>query len=412
MKWLALTMAMVVIAPPALYVQSQCFTDDDRFNIVLDTDLSGITDFGLDLLRELVPDGSQENVFFSPYSIWSALALAFFGSSGNTEVELQSALRVSSKIGTLRLWKALEITYQLRSLIGGSYTFNLANRIYVDENISFRTCIKGLLSNEVQYINFLDNVGASDKINDFVSDTTGGRITDLMTPDMLSDAQLVLVNAAYFKGVWQNQFDPKKTRSKDFTNGQITGKVKMMHLNTKLNYGKFEELGGHLLELPYESNVISMYLLLPFKAGDDEFNDVVQALNGSVLHDAMSNLVLKTVNLQLPKFSLETTLEDELSVALGNIGIVDLFNRTTADLTRFVENAELAIDKGIHKAFIEVSEEGVEAAAATALIISTRAGGGLPKDVIYFHCNRPFIYFLYDNDTNNVLFLGAFKSPQ
>ncbi|XP_068212562.1 uncharacterized protein [Palaemon carinicauda] len=412
MKWLILSTFVAILNSRVTQVHSQCFTDNDRFNVVLQTNLSHIADFGLDLLRQFNGFNPEENVIFSPYSIWSALSLAYFGSAGETESQLQAALRTDSKIGTLRMHKALDLTYQLRNLIGVNYVFKLANKLYVDKALPFRNCTTNVLPNEIEHIDFRNIMKAVATINDFVSDTTEGRIKDLVDPDALSDAQLVIVNAAYFKGSWLHPFKSSMTHSAIFKTDKKEEELKMMHIKTSFKYVEDASQGIRLLELPYDDQVISMYLLLPSSAGDEAFEGVLSRLDGTLLQETMAGMTSKLVNLTVPKFTYEMTLQKELTQSLINIGVTDLFNQTTGNLTRYVEGMNMGVSESIHKAFIEVSEEGTEAAAATAFVISTRFGPVQMKaDYVQFHCDRPFIYYLYDNDTNNILFLGTFRSP-
>ncbi|XP_066945266.1 uncharacterized protein [Macrobrachium rosenbergii] len=414
MKWLTLAAAaLATLTHHVTLVQSQCFTNNDRFNVVLQTNLSNIADFGLDLLREFSAFSPEGNVIFSPYSIWSALSLAYFGSAGKTESQLRAVLRAESKIGALRMHKALDLTYQLRNLVGVNYVFKLANKIYVDENLPFRNCTINVLPNEIEHVDFRNKQKAVDKINTFVSDKTEGRIKDLVDADALTDAQLVLVNAAYFKGSWLRPFKPSMTHSAVFTTDKSKGELKMMHLKERLKYVEDKDQGIRLLELPYDDQVVSMFLVLPSSAGDQKFEGVLSRLEGPLLQKAMAGMTTKLVNLTLPKFTYEMTLTKELTESLINLGVTDLFNRTTGNLTRFVEGTSMGVSESIHRAFIEVSEEGTEAAAATAFVVNTRMGPAQAKvDFVEFHCDRPFLYYLYDNDTSNVLFLGTFRSPK
>ncbi|XP_042855999.1 leukocyte elastase inhibitor A-like [Penaeus japonicus] len=408
-----LLVAMAVSAAALGLARPQCFSEQDDFSVKINTDLSGITDFGFELYRQLAPPSSPENFFFSPYSIWTAFTLAYFGTGGETAAQLQTALRVGDKVATLRLWRALDAMYQRRQQNTSAYTFNIASRAYIDKELPIRDCISNLLHSEVERVQFAQIVPVTREINDFVSVATKGRINEIVTPDALFDAVMVLVNAAFFKGTWQYQFKPSNTFTEQFfLTPQNSLPVPMMHQVSSFRYNEFSQIAAKVLELPYTGGAMSMFILLPSEEGPRGFAKMVARLSGNNLRAATykDNLSFKTVDVQLPKFKMEIESKEELIPALKNIGITDIFDSSKVDLTTFGPLRNVTLDKVIHKAFVEVNEEGTEAAAATALIFATRSGGPRPKPV-EFHCNRPFIFLIRDNDTHSVLFMGSYKNP-
>ncbi|XP_064083415.1 serine protease inhibitor 88Ea-like [Macrobrachium nipponense] len=408
MKWLA-TLAVLLCAAPS--ARPQCFSADDDLSIVPSNDLSSITDFGLDLFRTVFPYNATSNFFFSPYSIWNALTLAYFGSGGNTQAELERALRVSDKVQTLKNWRSLEFMYQMRQVNNSDYTFNLANKAYFDHNLTLRPCVKDILHKELELIDFSKPVEAAGTINDFVSQTTKGRIPTLVGADDVINAQMVLANAAFFKGTWLYQFKKSATQPGLFySTPQDYSFVDMMRQKGNFRHGVSEELGAHILELPYTGEAVSMFILLPpFISGDNGFNKMVERLNGTTLQNAIDDMWRVQVEVILPKFRLEQMVGDELMLALSRMGVSDLFDAGRANLTTFDPVTRLSISKSIHKAFVEVSEEGTEAAAATALISLRIARPAAPEK---FECNHPFLFVIHDNLTKNVLFMGAYKNPK
>ncbi|XP_042235792.1 ovalbumin-related protein X-like [Homarus americanus] len=410
MKWLLVLVGFLAAVSGGV-IPPRCFSEDN-LSQGFNTDLSGIVDFSFDLYREASTLTNAENFFFSPYSIWTALVLAYFGSAGNTKAELQDVLRITDKPATLALWRALEMLYENRAGNTSEYTFNIANRIYFDQTLRVRPCVSTILHNEVETVNFKDLTGSAAQINDFVSNTTKSLIPTIVSPIDMLDALMVLVNAAYFKGTWQYQFKPSNTRqSKFFITPGNSVDVPMMSLRTELRHGHSKDLSANVLELPYAGNDLSMLLLLPDVEGEEGFSAMVSALTASSLSRAITKRSMENseVFLTLPKFKVELELKKELIEALQNLGINDLFNDTTSNLTDFVNKPGLAITKSIHKAFMEVSEEGTEAAAATGFIAYTRSSfGSVPKT---FSCNRPFVFLIHDNNTKNVIFMGAYKSP-
>ncbi|XP_069179926.1 leukocyte elastase inhibitor-like [Procambarus clarkii] len=411
MRWEAVagvTMATVVVATVASVVP-QCLSDSGNSRGV-NTDLSGINDFSFDLYRQLSRNTPAENLFFSPYSIWTALTLIYFGTAGSTKTQLEAALRVTDKASTLRLWRALDVMYAQRASSQPQYTFNIANRAYFDDLLDLRPCISTILHKELQKIDFSDLYGSSATINEFVSTTTKGLIPNLVSPDDMVDAIMMLINAAYFKGTWRYQFKPSHTQPRQFfVSPGHSVDVAMMRIKTKLRLAHSEELAAQVLEVPYAGDAISMLLLLPDVEGEEGFRRVVSALtSGTLLRATQERAHTDTVELFLPKFKLEQMLEDDLKEGLKNLGIRDLFNGSLADLSQFSVNKELVVSKTIHKAFVEVNEEGTEAAASTAVVAVVRSGFNRAHS---FVCNRPFLFLIHDNQTKNVLFMGAYKKP-
>lgn len=299
----------------------------------------------------------------------------------------------------------------MRALNNSDYTFNLANRAYFDNSVQLHSCMEAILSNEILRRDFTDTVGTANEINEWVSNVTKARITELVSADQLQGAKMVLSNAAFFKGTWYSQFKPSATAKKLFymTPEKYTF-VDMMTQKGNFNHGVSEELGAHILELPYNGDAMSMFILLPpFISGENGFNAMVQSLNSSTLRDAMQHMWRIQVTIELPKFKLEQTIEQELMTGLSNMGISDLFDAQLANLTGFAPNAGLAVGDSVHKAFVEVNEEGTEAAAATAFI-SFRSSR--PDSPAKFTCNHPFLFFIHDNLTKNILFVGAYKNPK
>lgn len=390
-------------------VQPQCFTDNDNFLIKVNTDLSGVTDFGFDLYRRLDSPSSPRNFFFSPFSIWSAFILAYLGSAGETEAQLQRALRVDGKVETFKIWRALEALYQTSN---NDYTFNIANRAYIDNVLPIRPCIIELLSNEFERINFRDVFSAVNRINNFASTNTKGKINDLVTVENIEGIHMAIVNAAYFKGTWQFQFKPTSTASERFfVTPQSHQMVPMMNQISAFNFGEFDQVAASVLELPYTGERVSMFLFLPVQEGPQGFANMVSKLSGNNLRAAThkKNLRKQDVDLKLPKFRMELKLADEMIPALKDMGIVDIFSSDKVDLTTLGNLRNLTLEKVIHKAFVEVNEEGTEAAAATVLTFTLRASRRDP--VVPFHCNRPFLFLIRDNETNNNLFMGVYRAP-
>nr|XP_053654914.1 leukocyte elastase inhibitor-like [Cherax quadricarinatus] len=398
-------------------VSPQCISNNDKLSLPLTPDLKHITPFSLDLLKEFNPPTKTGNFFFSPYSIWSALVLAYFGSAGQTRQQLQNVLRLSDPSNTLATYKALERFNEERHLNTSEYMIDIANKVYVDKDLNLRDCIREVLPKEVQNIDFTQNVQAAATINTFVSQKTRGKIPDLVTPEDVKKVQMVLVNAAYFKGLWQKAFKPTNTLEGAFyPTPDKNIPIDMMRQTDNFKIGDSAELQATVLEMPYKGDVASMFVLLPFKAakgtntGETPLDTMLQRLNVDTFNDAINKLTLKEVIVKIPKFKLEHKIFNELKVALKQLGINDLFN-DNANLSNYDPVRKLKVSKGIHKAVVEVSEEGTEAAAATALIIFHLSSINRPPRPRVFTCDRPFVFVIVDNVINNILFMGVFRDP-
>jgi len=374
------------------------------------TDLSSTTDFGLSLFKTLFPYQENRNLFFSPYSIWSALTLAYFGSRGETEAQLRQALGVGSKQETLAKWRALENLYSGRQA-ATQYEFNMANRAYFDTTVPLTPCMTDTLNSELRVVDMARSVEVAGDINGWVSNTTKGRITEVVSPGDLSNSNMVLANAAFFRGTWLHQFKKAKTEKKIFysSRSDLT-MVNMMTQTGNFKTGVSEELGAQVLELPYNGEQLSMVILLPpFITGDQGFDAMVDRLNASTLHQALGNLWSTKVEVSIPKFKIQESVGNKLITALKTMGVNDLFDRSKANLTEFSADGGLSVGKAVHKAFVEVSEEGTEAAAATVLIGFRMAR---PVGPTKFDCKHPFLFMIYDHEASNILFMGAYKSPK
>ncbi|XP_037790931.1 LOW QUALITY PROTEIN: leukocyte elastase inhibitor-like [Penaeus monodon] len=404
-----LTVTTAVLAAALGLARPQCFSARDDFSVRVNNDISGITDFGFELYRQLAPPQSPENFFFSPYSIWMAFTLVYFGTGGETAAQLQRALRVDDQVATLKLWRELEAMYDRRQAGTTDYTFSTANRQYVDKRLSVRPCVAEILRAELETIDFRDRVSAARTINRFAFEKTNGKISDVVSADELNRAVMAIVNAAYFKSTWQVQFNPEHTQPMPFyATPERPHTVPMMELESSFNYGDFSQIAARVVELPYKGKAMSMFIFLPSEEGPRGFTKMVSRLSSNNLRAATNVELLnrRLVEVRLPKFKLDVKVEG-LIPALMNTGITDLFSFDKANFTTLGPLREAAVKTVIHKAFVEVNEEGTEAAAVTVAVVPVRSF--VPR--IPFHCNRPFVFLIRDNATRTFLFMGAYKDP-
>ncbi|MBU3941420.1 MAG: serpin family protein, partial [Nanoarchaeota archaeon] len=239
-------------------------------------------------------------------------------------------------------------------------------------------------------------------INNWVEEQTDNKIKDLIPRGAIDDStRLVLTNAIYFKGDWVLQFDKKKTKEADFKiSPEKTVKVDMMSLTgdkAKFNYAETEEL--QILEMPYEGDELSMLVILP----RENLKSIEDSINKEKLNELKSMLSERKVSVYIPKFKFETKYL--MAKDLAEMGMPTAFSMN-ADLSGMTGNMDLFIDKVIHQAFVEVNEEGTEAAAATAVIVALKSS---KSD--YFMADHPFMFIIQQKATGNILFMGRVVDP-
>nr|XP_027214275.1 leukocyte elastase inhibitor-like [Penaeus vannamei] len=379
-------------------VSSQCLSEDDALAPPPHPSLSQVAPFSLDLFGKVLPPSG--NFLFSPFSVWSALVLAYFGSRGDTKAQMERVLRLPAKEETLALYKALRQIHESSQ----NYTIDSANRIYVDNTLPLYECVAQVLPEEVKNVDFTQADLAAAEINQFVNTRTRGNIPHLVEPLDVSQARMVFVNAVHFKGFWEHQFSPRNTARERFvvTPGRHS-LVDMMARTGMYDFGASEELDADVVELPYRGGAASLVVLLPRDRGTGgELDRMLQRLTPATLASAVGNLAPNKVLLKFPKFKLESSLRKELIEALTRLGLRDLFS-PAADLSAFSPAGGLAITNGVHKAVMEVDEEGAEASAGTALVVRAPTRS--------FVCNRPFLFFIRDKIADNILFVGVFREP-
>lgn len=372
------------------------------------------TCFALELLRTLSQANPTGNIFVSPLSISSALAMVYLGAKGDTAAQMAQALSFSSGEGVHTDFQTLNADINSPS---ASYILKLANRLYGENTANF---LPQFLEATRKYyqadLKAVDFVGAAEacraEINSWVEEQTENKIKDLLKPGTVSTmTTLALINAIYFKGNWMNRFDEANTKEMIFKVNQNEARpVQMMYQMRKLPYNYIPELGLQILELPYVDEELSMFILLPEETTDG--SDPLLKLENELTRDQLDEWtnrenmdVHSEVLVHLPKFKLE---EDyELNEPLAKLGMTDVFCGAKANLSGMNGEGGLFLSTVAHKAFVEVNEEGTEAAAATAGMVAFCM---LREE--HFTADHPFLFFIRHNKTKSILFLGRLSSPQ
>ncbi len=372
-----------------------------------------IGEFGNKLYGQLVTDSSNDNLIMSPLSLTSVLSMILLGAKGNTAVELEKALAVDDEKSKTLLGSGYKnILGSLKSSDG--FTLSAANRLYVAEGQHFENNYLMTTKDNFLAEPVLTNFGASEQarqaINAWVEAQTNDKIKDLVKPGMLTpETVMVLVNAIHFKGDWAMKFDPAATTKDDFhvSKDKIV-QVDMMHIHDQFGLMfRISELdNADVLEIPYKGDRLSMVLILP-----DEEKGTLAGVEAKLagmkdLHGRLQFRRKMKTEVSLPKFKVESDFD--LVQTLKTLGLVDMFQPGTADFSGMSGNQKLHVSAVVQKAFVEVNEEGAEAAAATAGMVNLTS---MPIKPPVFNCNRPFIFLIRDNLTGLTLFQGRVTDP-
>ncbi len=359
--------------------------------------------FAIELYGQL--DRQPGNLFFSPASISTVLGMAYAGAAGGTAAEMQKALHFT--LPPERLHTAMgELLKELNASHPG-YQLRVADALWAQEGEQFLPAYLALTSDHyaagfhpVDFAKVPEKVRLT--INQWIEKQTEDKIKDLLQPGVVTaDTRLILTNAIYFKATWQSQFAKAKTQEEDFhlSAGEIM-RVPLMHREGAYNYlngGAFQAL-----EIPYKGAELSMIVLLPNDPGG--LPTLEQALTPSELKGWLSQLHAESkVVLTLPKFKM--TQQFELDKALRALGMKQAFERGTADFSGMTGKRDLWISAAIHKAYVDVDEEGTEAAAATATMFKALSMRQ-PSQPIVFRADHPFLFLIRDNRSGGILFMG------
>ncbi len=374
--------------------------------------VEGNSQFAFDLLAQLSSD--TQNVFFSPYSISSALAMTYAGARGNTQAQMGDVLHFNPTdqgIHPILNWLDLELAKRDQispPFEGEGFELSIANAVWGQNGYEFlQDYLDTLAVNYgagLRVVDFASNpTVARITINDWVEDETNGRIEELLPASAIdADTRLVLTNAISFVASWLSPFDEGQTHDEPFT--PLAGpsvSVPMMRQVETWRYTRFE--AGQAIELPYNGEQIAMLLLIP-DAG--QFEAFAAGLDADRYENIVEALQERSVDLGLPKFNF--SYDVALSTHLKALGMIDAFLPGAADFSGMDGNFTLFISSIQHKAFVSVNEAGTQATAATAVVVAPTM---TPNPPVSLTINRPFILIIRDIPTGTLLFVGSIVSP-
>lgn len=373
----------------------------------------GNTAFAADLYQVLRadPDWQGKNVFFSPYSISLALAMAYAGARGNTETQMASAMHYTLPQAQLHpAFDALDLALSSRGQgakgdDGKAFRLKVTNSMWGAPQDTFVPAYLDTLAQSygagIRLTDFAANPEAArGTINTWVDGQTEDRIKELLPAGSIDGStRLVLVNAIYFNAAWQTPFEKTATKPGTFHGVGGDSAAELMEESASLPYAKGD--GWQAVSLPYDGNELSLVAVLPDQLGAFE-----TAFSAEKANSIASSLAFgPEVDLQLPKFKIEGA-SFSLKKALQARGMTDAFDEGKADLSGMTSTERLHVSDVIHQAFVSVDEAGTEAAAATAVISAGETAIGPALEVVHLTLDRPFLFFVRDNATGAILFLG------
>ncbi|XP_039487819.1 serine protease inhibitor 42Dd-like [Drosophila santomea] len=361
---------------------------------------SVLSQFTNKLYRNFLQDNNQHNIIFSPLCVEIGMSMILMGAEGNTANELRKVLNLpedKKELANLydELWTKLERRKKVAIL-------HLANRLFVNETIGvnerFNKLVNKYFRAEAEAIKLADRSKAARAINDWVLDQTLDNVKDIVTPsDLTPDESAVMINAAFFKGYWKTRFEKKNTKPKIFyVSKNYTVIVNMMSQDGrfKMRTSPFDQI----IELPFAYSNLSMVIVLPKDNGS--------LTRAEATIESYSQIVLTEmdVHVQLPKFKID--FRTQLVETLKSMGIKDLFN-SSSDISSLLNQTGTRISQVVHKALIEIDEEGASAGSASASLF--RGLSDYPGSVASFTVNSPFVFMIRDND--NIYFRGRVVDP-
>ncbi|MGM0650928.1 MAG: serpin family protein [Bacteroidota bacterium] len=364
--------------------------------------------FSFDLLRTVHETyDKNKNLMISPLSVHLALAMTANGAKENTLDEMLEVMDFENY--DMEAFNAY-FKYIMDELtdLDPEVEMDIANSIWYRNNFdvlpSFLDVNQQYYDAEIAALDF-SSPGAVSTINDWVADATHQKI-DKIIDEIPQDAVMYLINAIYFYGTWQYEFDKSQTEDKDFyLSDDETIEVPMMQMEADLKY--FSADGTSIVEIPYGRGNFVMDVILP--AQDQAPENVLSTLTAATWSEWTSSLYERPMILSMPKFKFEWGQKD-LKGVLASLGMHDLFDEHAADLSGINDQMQLYVSSVLHKTYIDVNEEGTEAAAVTAVAVNTTSAGDDPQP-FYVNVNHPFIFLIRESSTESILFSGVINNP-
>ncbi|XP_065310629.1 iripin-2-like [Dermacentor albipictus] len=391
-KFAFLAATLVVVA---------CEHDDDALLAKAHNQLA------VNLLKQLAIRDPSANVFFSPTSIAAAFGMAYAGARGSSENELGSVLGHTA-VGLTDRARVLSAYKNLLQLAASpNVTLDVANMVLAQNGLpvtdNYKQQLRDVFDAELRLADFAnEGPSVAAEVNAWVRDKTRGKISGILPEGQPLNIILFILNAVFFKGTWVTKFDVADTVNKPFFNLGTTEVSKpAMHLSTRLSHTRIDALHASAVEIPYQGGKFSMVVVLPDTPTG--LRALREGLSVAILEELGRNLHRKDVVLRLPKFEMSLTYN--LVPAMQALGLNAVFG-SSADFSGITEGTPVHISDAVHKAAVEVNEEGTVAAAVTGLHIVAASSLNAPPPPVLFTVDRPFLYYIRDQNTNRILFIG------
>ncbi|GJQ67999.1 SRPN8 [Trypoxylus dichotomus] len=375
---------------------------------------AALNQFALNFIAETCTQaGESINLALSPYTIWNVMAIINEGANKNTEAELERVLGIPSNATLRGQFRKLQQSLNKRILKNSNgVSLDALNAVFTrlekKINPDYKQLIEKLYNVEVTALNFNNAKNATMFINSKLANVTRGRISEIISENDLSDAQIFVTSALFFKGQWDLKFNKSITKEEPFYNErrEVIGNVEMMYNKGLFPLTKVLNDKAFALELPYMDNKMSMIIILPVSTTLQTVLDTLAKQPFTTIMDALrySTLIFGNdpVKVYIPKFKILSHLN--LNFVLDRMGIKDVFSSAAADLLG-ISSDPMHLSRVVHKAEIEVDEDGTVASSISAGEIENK------QPPIKIKANRPFAYFVYDKETQSIVFMGKYSLP-
>ncbi|NXN19737.1 A1AT2 antiproteinase, partial [Indicator maculatus] len=364
-------------------------------------------DFAFRFYRQVREEAGNKNIFFSPLSIATAFAMLSLGARSNTLSQLHKGLFFNlTEMEEQEIHQGFQRVLQLLNNPQREDQLSLGNALFIDDRLklleNFLDGVTNFYYSEAISSNFQSLPEATKEINKYIETRTHGKIVDLLE-NLDEDTMMVLVNYIFFKGYWEKPFNKLSTTDEDFfLDDKNSVKVKMMHQKKVFNVHRDEKLSCWVVEVPYKGSAAAFFVL----PDEGAMKQVEDALVKETVSNWTQSFKKRKIYLDLPKFSISGSYD--VKRLFEKMGVTEVFSNT-ADLSGMSENILLKVSKALHKAVVDVSENGTEAAAVTVIEMVRLSGMIDPPPRITF--NRPFLIMIVDKTTRSILFMGKIVNP-
>jgi serine protease inhibitor len=376
---------------------------DEKSALLIEADNA----FGLEMFQKIRKNSKEDNIMISPLSISVAFAMAYNGADKDTKTEMEKAMKLNG-LTTDQINNSYKMLIAGLQSLDKDVVFEIANAIYYADGFSvkpdFLNINKTVYDAKVEKLNF-GSPSAVKTINSWVAEKTHNKISKIIEQLNPLD-RMVLLNAIYFNGIWTNKFDQKGTHLLNFTktNGSNL-EVPMMKKEEKLDYSTNSLFSA--IKMPYGKGQYNMIVMLPAEGKNS--HDLINSLSATNWNNWMKGFEVKNpVVVTMPRFKF--SFETKLNSVLTEMGMIKAFEPNVADFSK-ISAENLFISSAVHKSFIDVNENGTEAAAVTSITFSNTSIGNEPPKT-YFTVNKPFVFAITEKDTDAILFMGEVQNPK